>query len=124
MTAESSTALERLIERNRAETAADIARLETQQANNHADIISQLDRYLLTKVYEADERARAAQNQARDARIQRLEEDAKEDRKRREEEATANRRMLRSAIVVAVLGVISTVVSAALVAALVKGGSH
>ena len=119
-----TSGLERLIERNHAETGQDIARLEAQHATNHAALVAQLDRYLLTQVYDADERARRARDDARDERIKRLEKAAEEEQKRRDEDRTSNRRMLRSAIVVAVFGVVSTVISAALVAALVKGGGH
>lgn len=118
------SALERLIERNHAETGADIARLEAQQANNHAAIIAQLDRYLLTRVYEADERTRQTRDAARDDRIQRLERAAEEEETRRREDRTANQRMLRSAIVVAIFSIVATVVSAAIVAAVVKGAAH
>lgn len=121
---EQSTGLERLIERNHAETGQDIARLEAQQATNHSAVIAQLDRYLLTQVYEANERARLARDDSRDERIKRLEKSAEDEQKRREEDRAQNRRMLRSAIVVMVLGIVGTVISAAIVAVVVKGGAH
>lgn len=108
------------IDRHYAEQSADIAELKTAIAG----IPASLERYVLERVYVADEHARQAREQAREERLQRLEEAAKDEQKRRDEDRTANRRMLRSAIVVAVFGVVSTVVSAALVAALVKGSGH
>jgi hypothetical protein len=121
----SPSELERLIERNHRETSADILDLKTQQTANLSTILGQLDRHLLTAVYEADERARAAREQARDKRIDDLEGESKSERKRREEDVASNKKILRSAIIVAVFGIFSTVISGVIVAALVKsGGAH
>ena len=60
-----------VLERNHAETSADIARLEAQIAG----IPVQMERYVLAQVYEARERARDAREDARDARIKRIEDD-------------------------------------------------
>jgi hypothetical protein len=116
--------LERLIERNHRETSADILDLKTQQTANLSTILAQLDRYLLSAVYEADERARAARDHARDKAIHELEEDSKAERKRRDEDVTSNKKILRSAIIVAVFGLLTTVISGVIVAALVKGSAH
>lgn len=59
------------IDRNHAETIADMARLEQQVAA----IPASMDRYVLAQVYEAREEARNAREQARDARIKRIEDD-------------------------------------------------
>jgi hypothetical protein len=75
--------LERLIERNHRETSADILDLKTQQTANLSTILGQLDRYLLTAIYEANERARAARDEARDKSINDLEAESKAERKRR-----------------------------------------
>jgi hypothetical protein len=121
----SPSELERLIERNHRETSADILDLKNQQTSNLSTILGQLDRYLLTAIYDADERARAARDQARDKSIKDLEDEAKAERKRREEDVASNRKILRSAIVVAVFGILSTVISGVIVAALVQtGGAH
>jgi hypothetical protein len=59
------------IDRNHAETTADIAKLDAQVAA----IPAVMDRYVLSRVYEADEKAREAREGARDARIKRIEDD-------------------------------------------------
>lgn len=117
--------LERLIERNHRETSADILDLKTQQTANLSTILGQLDRYLLTAIYEANERARAARDEARDKSIKDLEDDSKAERKRREEDVASNKKILRSAVIVAIFGLLTTVISGVIVAALVKsGGAH
>lgn len=121
----STSELERLIERNHRETSADILDLKTQQTANLSTIVAQLDRYLLAAVYEADQKARAARDESRDKSIKDLEDDSKAERKRREEDVAANKKILRSAVVVAIFGILSTVISGVIVAALVKsGGAH
>lgn len=60
-----------LIERNHAEVSADIAKLDAQVAA----IPAVMDRYVMARVYEADEKAREARESARDERIKRLEDD-------------------------------------------------
>jgi hypothetical protein len=59
------------IDRNHAETSADIAKLDAQVAG----IPAAMDRYVLAQVYDAREEAREAREQARDARIKRLEDE-------------------------------------------------
>lgn len=121
----STSELERLIERNHRETSADILDLKTQQTANLSTIVAQLDRYLLAAVYDADQKARAARDESRDKSIKDLEDDSKAERKRREEDVAANKKILRSAVVVAIFGILSTVISGVIVAALVKsGGAH
>ncbi|MGH3375972.1 MAG: hypothetical protein ACRDP6_14635 [Actinoallomurus sp.] len=117
--------LERLIERNHRETSADILDLKTQQTANLSTIVAQLDRYLLAAVYDADQKARAARDESRDDRLKLLEEDSKAERKRREEDVASNKKILRSAVIVAIFGILSTVISGVIVAAIVKsGGAH
>ncbi|MGI5232852.1 hypothetical protein [Actinoallomurus sp. CA-142502] len=57
------------IDRNHAETSADIARVEAQVAA----IPASMDRYVLAQVYDADEKRRAAERDADRARIKALE---------------------------------------------------
>jgi hypothetical protein len=59
------------IDRNHAETTADIAKLEMQVAA----IPVAMDRYVLARVYEADEKARDVRRDAQDARLKRLEDE-------------------------------------------------
>lgn len=58
------------IDRNHAETTADMARLEKQVAA----IPASMDRYVLAQVYEAHEQAREVRDKAQDDRIKRLED--------------------------------------------------
>lgn len=57
------------IDRNHAETSADIARLETQVAG----IPASMERYVLQRVYDADEKRRTAEREADRGRIAQLE---------------------------------------------------
>lgn len=57
------------IDRNHAETTADIARLEAQVTG----IPASLERYVLQRVYDADEKRRVAERDADRARISQLE---------------------------------------------------
>jgi hypothetical protein len=58
------------IDRNHAERTADIARLEAQVAG----IPASMERYVLQRVYDADERRREAERDDDRGRIKRLEE--------------------------------------------------
>lgn len=58
------------MERNHAETSANIARIETQVAG----IPASMERYVLQRVYDADERRRAAERDDDRGRIKRLED--------------------------------------------------
>jgi hypothetical protein len=59
------------IDRNHAETTADIAKLDVQVAA----IPVAMDRYVLAQVYDAREKTREAERDADRARIKRLEDD-------------------------------------------------
>jgi hypothetical protein len=58
------------IDRNHAETTADIAKLDAQVAG----IPASMERYVLQRVYDADERRRAAERDDDRGRIKRLED--------------------------------------------------
>jgi hypothetical protein len=96
------------IDRNHHETTADIARLEAQLAVDSAA----LDRYVLARVYEADEKAREARESARDARIKRIEEDS-----------TAKVRGIRTAWLAAAGAVVSTI-GIEIINAVTRGTGH
>jgi hypothetical protein len=83
------------IDRNHAETTADIARLEAQVTG----IPASLERYVLQRVYDADERRRAAERDDDRGRIKRLEDNDTS-------KASGNRTWL--------LGLVQTVVGVAL----------
>jgi hypothetical protein len=97
-------------ERNRQETAADFAELKAAMAASTANIIAQLDRYLLIAVYDADNRAREIRDTAQDGQIRDL-----------KDEVTSARRGNRTAL----LGAIGSFVGALLLVAfdaLIKRG--
>ena len=96
------------IDRNHHETTADIARLEAQFMSASAA----LDRYVLARVYEADEKAREARENARDARIKRIEEDD-----------TAKVRGVRTAWLAAA-GAIASTVGIEVLNAVTRGTGH
>ena len=99
--------LARVVARNHAETGTQLTELKTQLTANLATVVNQFDRYVLTAVYEANERARDAREEARDQRVKRLEDNE-----------TSNRRGNRSAI----LACISAVAATIAVAVLTKSG--
>lgn len=112
--------LERLITRNHAETTSDFQEIKAQHASNMSTLLAQLNAYVLTKVYEADERARAAVQSALDDRLRRVEEEQTNQRKRSEEEQIANRRSNRTAIVMGFSGVV-TGVAVVVITMLIEG---
>lgn len=92
------------IDRNHAETTADIAKLDAQVAI----IPMAMDRYVLARVYEADEKAREAREGALAARITRIEQDDTS-------KATGNRNWLlglAQVIVAVALGVVAGLLTA------------
>lgn len=111
--------LERLIERNHRETSADILDLKSQLTGNVSTLLAQFDRYVLAAVYEADEHRRKAERDADRERVTKLDEVVEEERTKREAEQTANRRMYKSAILVAALSVVTMVVGSVIISLLV-----
>jgi hypothetical protein len=107
----SAAQLERLIERNHHDLAADISELKAQLHANAAAAAARLDRYLLTAVYEAGNEARAVRDKAVDVQIGDL-----------KDEITAARRGNRAAILAAIGSFIGAIAFVA-VQALLKGGS-
>lgn len=101
--------LERLISRNHAETSADILDLKSQLTANVTTLIGQFDKYVLAKVYEADERARTAVNDALSERLKKV-----------EDEQTTNRRGKNTALVMAGVAVLGAAAGA--VFSTLKGG--
>ena len=100
--------LARVVARNHAETGTQLTELKTQLTSNLSTVINQFDRYVLVAVYEANERARDAREEARDQRVKRLEDND-----------TSNRRGIRSAV----LAGFSAVAAALVVAILTKSGA-
>lgn len=100
--------LERMIARNHRETSADIARLEQAISAQRTDF----DRYVLARVYDADQRANAD-------RVKRL-EDAWADMLR---ENAARARGNRAAYWAAVGAILAAIVGAILAYMLAKGGA-
>lgn len=103
--------LERLIERNYREIAGAVQDLRAQVVATAATLMTQLDRYVLTKVYEADGRARDVHAQAQDDQIREL-----------KDEIVAARRGNRAATLATIGSFIGAVAFVA-VQALLKGGS-
>jgi hypothetical protein len=83
--------LARIVARNHAETGTALADLKSQ-------LTTLFDRHVLTKVYEANERARDAREEAQTERIKRLEDNE-----------ASNRRLTRGAMLAGATTVITTI---------------
>lgn len=116
----SNRALEALINRNHADNREDILDLKTQVTRDLANLVAQLQQYVLKEVYEADRRALAAREQAVADRFARNEAQAEADRREAAEHHKTNRTLFWS---VAGL-VIAAVITVAMTTWTAHGGGH
>lgn len=96
--------IQRIVERNHAETRDDIVDLKAQVTRDTAQLAAQLERFVLREVYEAREAAMLQ-------RINVLEESAK-----------ASRSAVRGALYAAVGSVIATILATVILGVIFKGG--
>ena len=96
--------LQRLIERNHADTRDDIVDLKAQIAHQSQQNAAQFERYVLREVYEAREAALLR-------RVEGLEQQQKD-----------SKAAVRNATYAAVASVIATVLAAVILAVILKGG--
>lgn len=107
----SNRQLESLINRNHADNREDILDLKTQVTRDIANLIAQLQQYVLKEVYEADKRALAARQEAVDDRFARNEQQAEADRAAAADHHKTNRTLFwggAAAVIAAVVTVVLT----------------
>jgi hypothetical protein len=113
-------ALEALINRNHADNREDILDLKTQVTRDIANLVAQLQQYVLREVYDADKRALAAREQAISDRFARIEADTEADRR----EAASHHRTNRTLFWTVAGGMLAAVVTVVLTTWTAQGGVH